>query len=107
MLTRRRTCGTGFAVLLAMLTSAAPSARQVTTGTIIGTVTDANGIVPGASVTIREVNRGTSDTVVTDATGSYTERASISRSKSAASKRPPPSSPRLRFSAPSPPRLAP
>ncbi|MEO8522903.1 MAG: carboxypeptidase-like regulatory domain-containing protein, partial [Acidobacteriota bacterium] len=45
---------------------------QVTTGTIIGTVSDAGGVVPGAAVTIREVNRGTTDTVVTDSAGSYT-----------------------------------
>ena len=59
MLKRRRTYGAGFVVLFAMLTSAAPDARQVTTGTIVGTVSDSNGIVPGATVTIREVNRGT------------------------------------------------
>ena len=72
MLKRRRTYGAGFGVLFAMLTSAAPDARQVTTGAIVGTVSDSNGIVPGATVTIREVNRGTSDTFVTDASGSYT-----------------------------------
>ena len=47
-------------------------AAQVTTGTIVGTVTDSNGIVPRANVTIREVNKGTSDTYVTDDTGGYT-----------------------------------
>ena len=72
MLKRRRTYGAGFVVLFAMLTSAAPDARQVTTGTIVGTVSDSSGIVPGATVTIREVNSGTSDTFVTDETGSYT-----------------------------------
>lgn len=45
---------------------------QVTTGTIVGTVSDPGGVVPGAAVTIREVNRGTTDTVVTDSAGSYT-----------------------------------
>ena len=69
---RRPTYGAGIGALLAMLTIAAPSAGQVTTGTIVGTVSDSNGIVPGATVTIREVNRGTSDTFVTDATGGYT-----------------------------------
>src|SRR3954470_10253481 len=49
-----------------------PVAAQVSTGTIIGTVSDSNGIVPGATVTIREVNRGTSATYVTDDGGSYT-----------------------------------
>src|SRR3954468_2091531 len=52
--------------------SAAPIAAQVTTGTIIGTVTDPSGVVPGANVTITEVNRGTSAAFVTDSTGSYT-----------------------------------
>jgi hypothetical protein len=40
--------------------------RKVTTGTIVGMVTDAGGVVPGANVTTTEVNRGTSDTFVTD-----------------------------------------
>ena len=52
--------------------TASPSPAQVTTGTIVGTVSDSNGVVPGANVTIREVNKGTSGTVVTDETGSYT-----------------------------------
>ena len=47
-------------------------AAQVTTGTIIGTVSDPGGVVPGAAVTIREVNRGTTDTIVADSAGSYT-----------------------------------
>src|SRR6185503_8116745 len=50
----------------------APVAAQVTTGTIVGMVTDAGGVVPGANVTITEVNRGTSDTFVTDSAGGYT-----------------------------------
>jgi carboxypeptidase family protein/TonB-dependent receptor-like protein len=62
------------AALTCLLTigTASPVPAQVTTGTIIGTVSDANGVVPGASVTIREVNKGTSDTFVTDAAGTYT-----------------------------------
>src|SRR4029079_6405402 len=62
------------AVLSAVIASVwiAPIAAQVTTGTIVGTVTDSNGVVPGANVVIHEVNKGTSETVVTDATGSYT-----------------------------------
>ena len=60
--------------LAAVLTvaSAAPIAAQVTTGTIIGTVSDAGGVVPGATVTVREVNKGTTSSYVTDPTGSYT-----------------------------------
>jgi outer membrane receptor protein involved in Fe transport len=54
------------------LAMALPLAAQVSTGTLVGTVRDQNGIVPGATVTIREQNRGTSDSVVTDETGSYT-----------------------------------
>jgi Carboxypeptidase regulatory-like domain/TonB-dependent Receptor Plug Domain len=59
-------------VVIAALSNAATSAAQVTTGTLVGTVRDPGGIVPGASVTIREVNRGTVSNLVTDETGSYT-----------------------------------
>jgi hypothetical protein len=55
-----------------MLAVPPPLAAQVTTGTIVGTVSDANGVVPGAAVTIREVNKGTATTYVTDAAGAYT-----------------------------------
>ncbi len=51
---------------------AGPAAAQVTTGSIAGTVSDPNGIVPGATVTIREESRGTTDTLVTDESGTYT-----------------------------------
>ena len=44
---------------------------QVTTGAIVGTVTDVNGVVPGATVTIRETGKNTAATFVTDATGNY------------------------------------
>jgi len=63
-----------YALVLAAVLCLAPfpAAAQVTTGTLVGTVRDPNGIVPGASVVVREVNKGTSDTYVTDETGSYT-----------------------------------
>ncbi len=70
-MTKRRV----FAVLASAVTLAVcvtPIAAQVTTGSLIGTVTDPGGVVPGANVTITEVNRGTSDTFVTDSAGSYT-----------------------------------
>ena len=62
------------AMLSAVMASVwtASIAAQVTTGTIVGTVTDSNGVVPGANVVIHEVNRGTSNTFVTDGAGSYT-----------------------------------
>jgi hypothetical protein len=61
------------AMVTALLTlGAASAAAQVTTGTLVGTVRDQNGVVPGANVTVREVNRGTSNTYVTDETGGYT-----------------------------------
>jgi len=50
---------------------AGPSAAQVATGTIVGTVSDSDGVVPGASVTIREVSKGTSETYRTDSAGTY------------------------------------
>jgi hypothetical protein len=49
-----------------------PLAAQVTTGTIVGTVSDASGVVPGATITVREVNKGTTNSYVTDGTGNYT-----------------------------------
>ena len=60
--------------LTAVVALCAPAAAtaQVTTGTLVGTVHDPGGIVPGAPVTVREVNRGTSNSFVTDETGSYT-----------------------------------
>jgi hypothetical protein len=54
------------------LCAASPVAAQVTTGTIVGTVSDASGVVPGATITVREVNKGTTTSYVTDATGNYT-----------------------------------
>ena len=61
------------AVLLAVLTLPAGStAGQVTTGSILGVVRDANGVVPGAAVTIRETSKGTADNFITDEAGTYT-----------------------------------
>jgi Carboxypeptidase regulatory-like domain/TonB-dependent Receptor Plug Domain len=57
--------------VLAPLITSTPTSAQVTTGTIVGRVSDPNGVVPGATVTIREVNKGTSESYVTDETGSY------------------------------------
>jgi hypothetical protein len=63
-------------VCLLLIAGSAPCATsvfaQVTTGTIVGTVTDSNGgVVPGATVTIREVGKNTATVFVTDADGSY------------------------------------
>src|SRR5690349_5187301 len=70
-MTKRNTFAAALVGLLAVC-SAAPGLAQVSTGTIVGTVHDPSGIVPGATVTIREANRGTANTFVTDDTGSYT-----------------------------------
>jgi hypothetical protein len=70
-MTTRRIFALALTVVTA-LAAASPAAAQVTTGTVVGTVSDNNGIVPGATVTIREVSKGTSDAYVTDGTGSYT-----------------------------------
>src|SRR5881394_1500290 len=60
--------------ITALVTLACPVSisAQVTTGTLVGTVRDAGGVVPGVSVTVRDVNKGMSSTYVTDDTGSYT-----------------------------------
>src|SRR3954454_20721099 len=68
-MTNRNLCA---AILTAAaLMTATPVAAQVTTGTIVGTISDTNGVVPGASVTIREVSKNTSDTYVMDQNGRY------------------------------------
>jgi hypothetical protein len=62
-------------VLAAFVTLACTAhtvSAQVTTGTLVGTVHDAGGVVPGVNVTVRDVNKGTSSIFVTDETGSYT-----------------------------------
>jgi len=59
-------------VLLVLCVAVPPGLAQVTTGTIVGTVSDAGGVVPGATVTVRNVNRNTVATFITDETGSYT-----------------------------------
>src|SRR5687767_2289791 len=67
----------GVAVLSVAVVMSAGAGAQVTTGTIVGAVRDANGVVPGAAVTIREVNKGTSDTYVTDEPGTYTVEVNV------------------------------
>src|SRR5262249_87494 len=58
--------------VLMVLGAAATTAAQVATATLVGTVRDASGGVPGATVTIREANKGTSASFGRDETGSYT-----------------------------------
>src|SRR5262245_51567756 len=62
------------AALAAVVLLSGPSTlnAQVTTGTIVGTISDSGGVVPGATVTVREVDKGTTTTYTTDAEGNYT-----------------------------------
>ena len=61
----------GFALVI--LSVSAMSARaQDTTGTILGTITDASGgVLPGVSVTVKNTDTSRSRTVVTDSAGRY------------------------------------
>ena len=60
-----------FAVVCVMLAVVFSNA-QVTTGTILGTVTDSTGaVIPGAAVTMRNVGTGASRTVTSDEAGRY------------------------------------
>ena len=68
----RRRLAFGVLVVLCTAVHVEIAMAQVSTGTLVGTVRDENGVVPGASVTIREAARGTTATYVTDDTGSYT-----------------------------------
>src|SRR5436853_7849692 len=64
-----RSLGIGLLVILAMALPAL-SQTQITTGTIQGTVTDANGaIVPGASVEIKNLDTNLTRTLTTDEGG--------------------------------------
>src|SRR5438132_2196835 len=66
-----KSLGIGLLVILAMALPAL-SQTQITTGTIQGTVTDANGaIVPGASVEIRNLDTNFSKTITTDEGGRF------------------------------------
>src|SRR5260370_33784922 len=60
----------GFGISLLVILVIAPVARsqtQITTGTIQGTVTDANGaVVPGANVEIKNLDTNLSRTLTTD-----------------------------------------
>ncbi len=72
LMTTRRTVARVLALALAGLLAGAAARAQVTTGTIVGTVKDAQGAaVPGASVTITEARKGTVSTYSTGADGSF------------------------------------
>jgi hypothetical protein len=62
------------AILAAFALGASPALAQITTGTVFGTVKDAQGaIIPGASVTLISETRGTQlSDVVTNASGDFT-----------------------------------
>src|SRR5438034_8259421 len=66
-----KSLGIGLLVILAMALPAL-SQTQITTGTIQGTVTDANGaIVPGASVEIKNLETNLTKTLTTDDGGRF------------------------------------
>ena len=60
------------AILLCMIVLTAEALAQVTTGTILGTVTDSTGaVLPGVSASIINVETGLSRTALTDTAGRY------------------------------------
>src|SRR5437016_1853866 len=71
MLRRMILVGTG--LVLALLLAASPVLAQITTGTVSGTVKDAQGgVIPGATVVLISETRGTkSAPAVTNETGNY------------------------------------
>jgi outer membrane receptor protein involved in Fe transport len=58
--------------LLSVLLSAVPGYSQLTSGTILGTVTDASGaVVPAAKITATNLDTGFTRTATTDGAGNY------------------------------------
>src|SRR5438067_1421912 len=70
---RKRTIRVLSAVLGLLLAASVPASAQITTGTVSGTVKDAQGgVVPGATVVLISETKGTKSTpAVTNATGDY------------------------------------
>jgi hypothetical protein len=63
---------TALAAIVMALALAPAAAAQVTSATIVGTITDSSGgALPGVTVTARNVDTGFSRTVPTDAVGAY------------------------------------
>jgi len=61
-----------FRLLLIAAIAVCAAIAQVTTGTILGTVTDSSGAaVAGASVSVVEINKNTTSRTVTDETGTF------------------------------------
>jgi carboxypeptidase family protein len=62
------------AAVIALCAIAAPASAQVTTGTVLGTVRDAQGgVIPGAAVTLTSETRGTKlSDVFTNESGDFT-----------------------------------
>ena len=61
-----------FAIIALLLAIPLAAVAQVTTATIVGTVTDPGGsIVPGATVTARNLDNGLTRTVTSSVTGAY------------------------------------
>src|SRR5437870_3271728 len=69
----KRNLGRLGAVLIVVSTIAGAASAQILTGTVVGTVKDAQGgVIPGATVTTISATRGTRSTpVVTSATGDF------------------------------------
>ena len=60
------------APVLIALAGVTAAVAQVTTGTILGTVSDSSGAaVAGAQITITEVNKGTTQQLTSDESGAY------------------------------------
>ena len=75
---RKRTIRVLSAVLGLLLAASVPASAQITTGTVSGTVKDAQGgVVPGATVVLLSETKGTKSTpAVTNATGPAINRSS-------------------------------
>src|SRR5689334_19674506 len=61
-----------FAIFVLLVLSMAVARAQDTTGTILGTITDASGaVLPGVTVSVKNTDTSQSRTIVTDDGGRY------------------------------------
>lgn len=74
-----------FALLFVLLACVGTAGAQVTTGSLVGDVTNRGAVMPGVTVTVTNIETGFADTIVTDAEGRFSFKLAAGTYKVAAS----------------------